>query len=164
MRNRPKAADASIGRVLDSMRQDVERRAARVGTAAEAWLDLAPASIIEGSAVEGFRTGTLEIAVEGSAMKFLVDRALREGLEARLRERLPALRKVRVRVDATILPGAGVDEPRAAPDPATSRPPRGGRSGGGPRAIGGSRPGAGSSATSGTGSGARAGARSRDRL
>jgi len=130
MRNRPTGADASIGRVLDSMRRDVERRASRVGTAAEAWLDLAPASIIEGSAVEGFRSGTLEIAVEGSAVKFLVDRTLREGLEARLRERLPALRKVRVRIDATIA-RRGIDEPRASPATSTSRsrsrPPRGDR-------------------------------------
>lgn len=123
MKNRPVERDASITMVLESLKRDVKRRADRVGAAAEAWIDLAPAAVVEVSAIEGFRAGTLEVAVAGASAKFLVDRSLREGLEARLRDRLPALRKVRVRTDAaSILDDPARDEPREEPRPPAAAP------------------------------------------
>lgn len=96
-RNRPKPRDTSIGGLVGSLETELRRKADRLGAAAEAWVDLAPKDLLDSTAVEGFRGGILDIAVESAAAKFRIDRALREGLEARLRERLATLRKVRVR-------------------------------------------------------------------
>lgn len=100
MRNRPSARDLSIEPLVEAMRRDANRRAGRVGVAAEAWLELAPRDLVDATAVEGFRNGVLAIAVTSAAAKFRLDRVLREGLEARLRELLPALRSVKVRLAA----------------------------------------------------------------
>ena len=96
-RDRPKPRDTSIGGLVGSLETELRRKADRLGAAAEAWVDLAPKDLLDSTAVEGFRGGILDIAVESAAAKFRIDRALREGLEARLRERLATLRKVRVR-------------------------------------------------------------------
>lgn len=97
MRNRPTGGNATIGPAIESMQRSIRRNADRLGAAAEAWIDLVPKDLLDSTAVEGFRGGVLDIAVESTAAKFRIDRALREGLEARLRDRLATLRKVRVR-------------------------------------------------------------------
>ncbi|MFZ9690402.1 MAG: DciA family protein [Phycisphaerales bacterium] len=97
LRNRPRGRDATIGGLVGSLETQIRRNADRLGAAAEAWVDLAPKELLDSTAVEGFRGGVLDIAVESTAAKFRIDRALREGLEARLRDRLATLRKVRVR-------------------------------------------------------------------
>jgi hypothetical protein len=101
LRNRPRGRDAAIGGLLGSLERDLRRNADRLGAAAEAWVDLAPRELLDSTAVEGFRGGVLDISVESAAAKFRIDRALRDGLEARLRERLATLRKVRVRAGGT---------------------------------------------------------------
>jgi hypothetical protein len=97
MRNRPTGRHVAIGPAIEALERSLRRNADRLGAAAEAWVDLVPKELLDSTAVEGFRGGVLDISVESPAAKFRIDRALREGLEARLRDRLATLRKVRVR-------------------------------------------------------------------
>lgn len=106
----------SLGTDLGHLAPSLKRQASRLAAVAEAWLDAAPASLADLVSIEGVRSGTLTLAVDGAAAKFRIDRALREGVERSLRERLPSIRAVRVRIATVEAPptirGRGADPRR----------------------------------------------------
>lgn len=99
MRNRPAARDLSIGREVEAIRKAMDRLSKRLGQVGDLWIELIPAEIAEHTRLEGMRGGVLEVAVDSQAARYALDRVLRSGAEATLRERaVPPVAKVRVRV------------------------------------------------------------------
>ena len=91
--------DASIGLDLDLLRRGFSERHRALGDVIDAWNALAPEPIRSVSAVAGLANGTLTIAAAGSSASYEISRVLRDGLERRLIERLPArIRRVKVKV------------------------------------------------------------------
>lgn len=91
--------DASIARDLDFLRRGFSERNRALGDVIDAWNALASPAIREVAAVAGLSNGTLTIAAAGSSASYEISRALRDGLERRLVERLPArIRRVKVKV------------------------------------------------------------------
>ena len=91
--------ETAIGADLEALRRGFAERQRALGDVIEAWNALAPASIQEVSTVAGVSNGTLTIAARGSSASYEISRALRDGLERRIVERLPArVRRVKVKV------------------------------------------------------------------
>jgi hypothetical protein len=93
--------DFSIDGMLSSMARQA-RAALKKGTgAADAWIACVPTELSERSRLEGVRSGTLHVVVDGSSSLWELDRLLRCGLEARIRESTNgAVQRVRLRVGA----------------------------------------------------------------
>jgi hypothetical protein len=91
----------SLGTELKRVAPALRRRADRLGGVAAAWLDVVPPSLADLATIEGVRGGTLSLSVDSASAKFRLDRALREGLDAAMRRRLPSIRSIRVRIAGT---------------------------------------------------------------
>ncbi|MDA0802141.1 MAG: DciA family protein [Planctomycetota bacterium] len=85
----------------------VRRDHKRVGSVVEAWELCVPEALREHCRVDGYARGVLTVAVESAPARFELDRALRGGLDGRLRQLLgTAFQRVRC-VSAPIDPVAG---------------------------------------------------------
>jgi hypothetical protein len=91
--------DLGIGRDVAELARQVRRDGERRGTFAEAWLAHMPAELVEDTWIESATPVQMVVGVPGAATAFAVDRALRTGALARLRQALhaPGLR-VRTRI------------------------------------------------------------------
>ncbi|MGA0419800.1 MAG: DciA family protein [Phycisphaerales bacterium] len=98
----------AIGTELGRLGPALKRRAARLARVAAARRDAAPPPRARLASIEGVRGGTLTLAVDSAGCKFRVDRALREGLESKLRERVPSIRSIRVRIATPEMPAPRV--------------------------------------------------------
>lgn len=65
---------------------ELRRVARRLGGIVEAWDDLVPARLRDRAAILGFDRGILTVTVDSSPTLYALDRELRSGLEAALRE------------------------------------------------------------------------------
>lgn len=75
----------------------VKRDHRRVGRVVEAWEMCVPAALREDARVDGYSRGTLTVAVASSSARYAIDRVLRSGAEARLRQLLgTAFQRVRL--------------------------------------------------------------------
>ncbi len=74
----------------------VTRDHKRVGGVVEAWEQCVPESLRSACRVDGYSRGVLTVAVESAPARFELDRALRGGVEGRLRQLLgTAFQRVR---------------------------------------------------------------------
>jgi hypothetical protein len=69
-----------------AMGDELRRAARRLGGIIEAWDDLVPAFLRDSTRVDGFERGTLSVTAESSATLYALDREMRAGLEAALRD------------------------------------------------------------------------------
>lgn len=78
----------------------------RLGEFIEKWAEIMPPEIVERSRLSAFNRGVLTIHVDGSSTLYAADRLLKSGVEAQLRlaSRRVALRRVRLEIDASLLP------------------------------------------------------------
>lgn len=91
--------DASIGADLVRLERAFAQRQRTLGDVIDAWNALAPSAIRDVATIAGLSNGTLTIAAAGSSASYEISRALRDGLERRLVERVPArVRRVKVKV------------------------------------------------------------------
>jgi hypothetical protein len=98
-----KAARASarwpVGGLVASVRQSVSRTDHRLGQLMDLWLELVPEALVGQTRLTAYRGGRLYVSVDGAAARFELDRLLRGGLEAHLRQRFAGtLSGVRLRV------------------------------------------------------------------
>ena len=91
--------DLGIGREVAELARQVRRDGERRGTFAEAWLAHMPPDLAADTWIESATPVQMVVGVPGAATAFAVDRALRTGALARLRQALhaPGLR-VRTRI------------------------------------------------------------------
>lgn len=89
--------DTSITPLVDSFERELSRQERAIGGAGRAWESLVPPELASRSRVVSYQRGTLLVSVDDSATAFELDRALRAGLEGRLRSALRA-GSLRVRV------------------------------------------------------------------
>ncbi len=91
--------ETSIEPLVGAISRELARQERAIGGAGRAWESLAPPELAGLARVVSYARGTLLLAVDDSAAAFEVDRALRGGLEGRLRAALRAgSLRVRVRV------------------------------------------------------------------
>ncbi|HVZ93884.1 MAG TPA: DciA family protein [Phycisphaerales bacterium] len=97
----PPASEASAS--FSAMGRQLERSSRRLGSIAEAWLEVCPAGLVERTSVKSFVSGTLTIGVRDAATRFELDRVLRTGMERELVRRTPStLRSVKVVIEAPV--------------------------------------------------------------
>lgn len=84
----------------EQFRRDVERPHRQLGDLADLWQRLVPAELVERTTLRGFQRGTLQVAVADSGTRYQLDRALRGGVESKLRSAFKGnLRAIKVRVE-----------------------------------------------------------------
>jgi len=103
----------SIAADIQRVAKQARRESRRVGSAAGAWCDLLPVTLLLRCRLDSLRSGTLNVHVDSSAALYEVDRFLREGATTALRAATGgAVQRVKLRVAApeTELHGRGADE------------------------------------------------------
>jgi hypothetical protein len=91
----------SIGGLIDAVEKEGRRRQRNLGELADLWERLVPPELARQTRLQGFRAGVLTVVVETSTARFELDRALRGGLEAALRQAFSAsLVRVKVAIGA----------------------------------------------------------------
>ena len=90
--------DRSINKDVSALAKQFVRTEKSMGSATDAWMQLAPLALQKVASVESMRAGTLTLLVESSAAAFEVDRALRGGLENDLKISVQGLLRVRTRL------------------------------------------------------------------
>ena len=93
--------DPSIDALLDSTRKRAKRDEKRLATFTEAWERLVPPNVLACCRLLGARGSTVTVEVDSSPAKYELDRLLRTGLEAKLRQLYTGpLVKIRTRLGA----------------------------------------------------------------
>lgn len=91
--------DTTLDRVVRGLERDFTDRQRTLGDVIDAWNTLVPAALRAHVSVAGVSTGTLTLSVGSSGASYELSRALRDGLERAIVERLPGrVRRVKVRV------------------------------------------------------------------
>lgn len=94
-----------VSGLVASVRQTVSRTDHRLGQLMDLWLVLVPESLAEQTRLTAYRGGRLYVDVESAAARFELDRLLRNGLEATLRQRFTGtLSGVRLRIGSITSP------------------------------------------------------------
>jgi Dna[CI] antecedent, DciA len=90
-----------IGALVAAVEKDERRRQKSLGAIAELWDELTPRELALRTRLATFRGGVLTVHVESASVRYDLDRALRDGLEAALRTGCAAtLTRVKVIVRA----------------------------------------------------------------
>lgn len=76
----------SIDGLIDMVEKESRKRQRNLGELIELWDQLVPQELARQAKLQTFRAGVLTVMVETSAARFELDRALRGGLEAALRQ------------------------------------------------------------------------------
>lgn len=76
----------SIDGLIDAVEKDSRKRQRNLGELIELWERLLPPEVARQTKLQTFRAGVLTVIVETSPARFELDRALRGGLEAALRQ------------------------------------------------------------------------------
>ena len=77
---------APVSAEIARLKAAITRQSARMGDAAELWERIIPAAIREDTRLSGLAGGVLSVITGSAATTFALDRLLRGGGEARLRE------------------------------------------------------------------------------
>jgi hypothetical protein len=94
-----RAFEPSIANSVVSVAGDAQRAHKRLGALAELWQEILPPPIVQATALASMRGGVLQVTADSSAVSFELDRLLRGGAEAQLRQRYRGtLTRIRVRV------------------------------------------------------------------
>lgn len=98
LRSRPQRDD-TISDTIDAIQNDATRTQRNLGALIELWNDLVPDEIARATMLIRIRGGVLSVAADSSAVAFELDRCLRQGLLADLRQRFKGT-LTRVKVQA----------------------------------------------------------------
>jgi hypothetical protein len=91
--------ELSIGATIEREADEATRVHRRLGQLIGLWQELMPQQVADHTALSGLRHGVLHVIVDSAATAFEVDRLLRSGVEARLKQRFRgSLMRVRTRV------------------------------------------------------------------
>jgi len=91
--------DVSITSLVAGIRKKSETTNRRQGRLIDLWQAEAPPEILNHTAIDGYRAGTLHVRVATSAVAFELDRELRNGLLATLRSQFTGtLTRVKITV------------------------------------------------------------------
>lgn len=91
--------DLSLGRMIGGLEREFSDRQRTLGDVIDMWNSLVPASLRGAVSIAGITGGTLTVAASSSSASFELSRALRDGLERALIERMPGrVRRVKVKV------------------------------------------------------------------
>lgn len=94
--------DVGLERVIQSLEREMRDQQAAVGDIIDAWNQVAPPAVRDLAAIAGVSQGTLTLVVTSSGASYELSRALRDGLERTLMQRLPArVKRIRVRIAAS---------------------------------------------------------------
>lgn len=94
-----KDRNLEIGSLVDGMARNAERTQRRLGALIDLWLELVPTEIVAHTRVTSFQGGVVQVRCDSAAVGYELDRALRSGLEQRLRAKTrQTLTRVRVTV------------------------------------------------------------------
>ncbi|MCC5830579.1 MAG: DUF721 domain-containing protein [Phycisphaeraceae bacterium] len=88
--------DYSLGFVREMFKSRIERPFHQLQAVSEAWMRLVPEDLRACCRLEGLQRGVLRVRVEGSARLYTLDRLLKSGLEARLKDELRGIRLSRI--------------------------------------------------------------------
>lgn len=95
----------TIGGDLSRLRASLVRTAKRMGTAGEIWERVIPARVRRDTRLSGITGGVLHVVTGSAATSYALDRCLREGAEAAIRQASEGrIIRVRMRVGAVDLP------------------------------------------------------------
>ena len=83
---RQRRPPTSIEQIVKGVQKAAEQSHRRLGNVVDVWEAVVPADLVSRTRVMSLRGGTLHVAVLDSAVAFEVDRALRSGLEAAIRQ------------------------------------------------------------------------------
>lgn len=91
--------DLSISRQVAHLRHEADRVQRKLGALIDLWDATVPRHILPHTVLTGYRGGTLTVTVNSSSTAYELDRLLREGLLAELRQGFRGtLTRVRVRI------------------------------------------------------------------
>lgn len=82
---RRREPEASIQKIVETTLRKARRDEKRMGSFAEAWEALVPATLLGACTIGAVRGSKITIEVDSSAAKFEIDRLLRSGLQVELR-------------------------------------------------------------------------------
>lgn len=101
--------DQSLAFVAEQFKRDVARPFKQLEGLAAAWESLVPKELQARTRLEALQRGVLTVAVDCSATHYRLDALIRDGLTVKLAEDNggKALRKIKVRVDSTLLENNG---------------------------------------------------------
>ena len=95
---RPRAADLKF--VQRVFQRDIERPFKQLGDLATIWRQTVPPRLVERTALARLTRGTLHVTVTDSATAYELDRALRAGLQRKIRGQFKGnLRQIRLKVE-----------------------------------------------------------------
>ena len=99
-RGRPER-DLSVAGLAASVERATAQRQRSLGDVIDLWNEVAPARVRDYASIEGLGQGTLTLTVASSSASYELSRALRDGLERTLVDRMPTrIKRVKVRVGA----------------------------------------------------------------
>ncbi len=92
--------DVSMAFIEDQFKREVTKPHKQVNALAELWEQLVPDDLRQQTRLESLTRGVLKVCVESSAVRFELDRLLRDGLERELITRCtgPVFRRIRLQV------------------------------------------------------------------
>jgi len=101
---RNKERDLSLGFLKKKVQRDFGRPVKQLMAIVPVWERCIPAELLEHTRLESLNRGVLKVTVSDSTKLFMLDRLLREGLQAQLQRELGAgvVRKVDLRVGKVI--------------------------------------------------------------
>ena len=93
--------DESLGLIMANTADQTRRTQSKFGRLIDLWQQLAPADLVNRTALVGLHNGVLTVDVDSASTAYQVDRLLRGGLTDELRRRFNgSLAKVRTRIAA----------------------------------------------------------------
>jgi len=91
--------DVGLDRVIQALEREMRDQHNAVGDIIDAWNQSAPPAIRDLAAIGGVSQGTLTLVVTSSGASYELSRALRDGLERTLMQRLPTrVKRIRVKI------------------------------------------------------------------
>ena len=82
-----KAADFSIAGIVNASQIEAQRYHRRLGALTDLWHELVPTELAQHSKLTNFRGAVLNVTVDSASISYELDRLLRDGLLAQLRQR-----------------------------------------------------------------------------
>jgi hypothetical protein len=104
----PRRPPAEIAALVEPIGHSARRTERRIGNVVDIWLAFVPPELAQQTIISGFRAGTLHVTAASAAVRFELDRQLREGLLGQMRRAFPGtLSQVRISAGPIDAPGTG---------------------------------------------------------
>lgn len=105
----PRRAPSEVAALIEPISHSARRTERRIGNVVDIWLAFVPPELARQTTISGFRAGTLHVVAASAAVRFELDRQLREGLLGRMRRAFPGtLSQVRITAGPIDAPETGV--------------------------------------------------------